>query len=122
MKDALLKLLYQLGLPSLLRTKKKGTLTVLCLHRISDDRDFFFNPIKVRTFEMLLEYLNKHYSIVPFSELKKTTSKPKLVLSFDDGYYDFIENALPLLIKKGIPSNHNIHRCIYHQQLLEEVS
>lgn len=108
MKDSILKLVYHLGVPSLLRIRKKNAITVLCLHRISDERDYFFNPIKVQTFHLLLDYLTKYYTIIAFSEIEKSTSKPKLILSFDDGYYDFIENGLPVLKKKGIPSNHNI--------------
>lgn len=108
MRDALLHLIYRLGIPSLLRLKKNGFLTVLCLHRISDERDFFFNPIQVKTFELLINYLSKYYTIIPFFDAEKKTLKPKLILSFDDGYYDFIEHAMPILKKKGLPANHNI--------------
>lgn len=108
MKDTLLHLIYKLGIPNLLRTKKNGYLTVLCLHRISDERDFFFNPIQVKTFELLIDYLSKHYAVIPFSDAEKKTLKPKLILSFDDGYYDFIEHAMPILKRKGLPANHNI--------------
>lgn len=108
MRDALLHLIYRLGIPSLLRLKKNGFLTVLCLHRISDERDFFFNPIQVKTFELLIDYLSKYYTIIPFFDAEKKTLKPKLILSFNDGYYDFIEHAMPILKKKGLPANHNI--------------
>ncbi|MEJ6686718.1 MAG: polysaccharide deacetylase family protein [Crocinitomicaceae bacterium] len=119
MKNTVFKLLYHLGIPSLLRTKKKGTITVLCLHRISDERDYFFNPIKIQTFILLIDYLAKHYTIIAFSEVEKSTPKPKLILSFDDGYYDFIENVLPILKKKGLPSNHNIvNSCVNNNSII----
>lgn len=112
MKRAIiLKLLYLAGLPKALRLSKKNYLTILCLHQISDEADFFFNPIKPLYFEQLIKYLLKHYTIISFSELAEITkplAKPALILSFDDGYYDFYENALPILDKYKLASNHNV--------------
>ena len=45
---------------------------------------------------------------MPFAGINKHTKKRKLVLSFDDGYYDFMEHAVPILKKYGVPSNHNL--------------
>ncbi len=88
--------------------KRKHYSTILSLHRISDDDDPFWPPLKVRTFKTLLEYCVQHYEVVHLSDLNKATAKPKIVLSFDDGYYDFIEHALPEIKLHGLPSNHNI--------------
>lgn len=83
--------------------------TVLSLHRISDEEDYFWPPIKIQTFKKLLEYCSQKYSITSLSDLhSQKKSKPKLVLSFDDGYVDFVENALPELVRFGVPSNHNV--------------
>lgn len=108
MRNIIFKTIYNLGVPNLLRTSKEDALTVLSLHRISDERDYFYNPIKPKSFEQLLDYCLKYYSITNFNEVDKKTVKPKLILSFDDGYYDFIENAIPILKQKGLPSNHNV--------------
>ena len=113
MRKALFNILNTAGLSAILRSHKKNKLTVLSLHRISYDEDFFWNPIKPDTFETLLQYLIRHYSIISFSDiaaldLNAASSKPYLILSFDDGYYDFYEHALPLLIKYDLPCNHNI--------------
>lgn len=102
------KSLYNLGLPRLLRISKQNTVTVLSLHRISEERDFFYNPIKPETFYKLIDYCNKHYTIVSFEQIRKRTKKPKLILSFDDGYYDFFDCVFPYLKNKGLPSNHNV--------------
>lgn len=107
----ILKLLYLAGLPKVLRLYKRNHLTILCLHQISDEKDYFFNPIKPLHFEQLIKYLLKHYTVITFSELaeiKKPLTKPALILSFDDGYYDFYEHALPILDKYKLASNHNI--------------
>ena len=110
-KSNLLKLLHLMRLSSVLRFSKKNYLTILSLHRISDEEDLFFYPISPRQFEKLIEYVLKHYSVTSFSELsepKTAFAKPPLILSFDDGYYDFYEYALPILSKYDLPSNHNI--------------
>lgn len=104
-------LLYKAGIARHLRHSKRNHLTILSLHRISDDDDFFFNPLTPAAFEELIKYSLDHYTILSFSELADIESplkKPPLILSFDDGYYDFYENALPLLQKYGLPSNHNV--------------
>lgn len=38
----------------------------------------------------------------------KTSTRPLLILSFDDGYYDFMEYALPVLRKYKVTANHNL--------------
>lgn len=85
---------------------------MLSLHRISDERNYFWNPIRPKTFDQLLIYVKKNYQVIGFNELeeasKAETKKPLLILSFDDGYHDFYEHALPLLLKHGLPSNHNV--------------
>lgn len=85
---------------------------MLSLHRISDERNYFWNPIRPKTFDRLLSYVKKNYRVIGFHELeeafKTEPKKPLLILSFDDGYHDFHEYALPLLVKHELPSNHNI--------------
>ncbi len=113
MKKKIFHILNSAGLSALLRLQKKDMLTVLSLHRISNESDFFWNPIKPADFEKLLQYLVKYYSIISFSDIQRIqpstqTSKPFLILSFDDGYYDFYKEALPLLVKYKLPCNHNI--------------
>lgn len=106
------KFFNDVGLNNVLRCFKKNKLTVLSLHRISEELDFFWNPMKPKTFEFLLAYLKKHYHVICFRELpeivKVKGTKPLAIISFDDGYYDFYEYALPLLMKYKLPSNHNI--------------
>lgn len=107
MKNKIFSIITKLGVAKILRTLRGDQITVLCLHRISNDFDFFFDPIKPTEFELLVKYCMKHYSIISFSNIHTTTSKPKLIFSFDDGYYDFMENAIPILSKYNLPSNHN---------------
>lgn len=85
--------------------------TVLSLHRVAQDEDFFWQPMRIWEFEQLLAFCRENFEIITFAELWRAEqgfSKPPLILSFDDGYRDFIEVVLPLLIKHGLPCNHNI--------------
>jgi len=116
MKDLLIKLLYGAGATFVLRSykKKNKLITILCLHRVSDEESLTFPPFKIKDFERLLQYIDKHYQVATIETLsKKDGNKPKLVLSFDDGFLDFYENALPLLKKFGMPCNLNVvTRCL----------
>ena len=106
----LLPILKTLGIHHLCRIFNKKNITILCLHQISFEKNSFFPPITPDNFNKLLIYLKKHYNIIHFNDItnEKFSTRPNLILSFDDGYYDFIENALPILNKYKIKSNHNI--------------
>jgi len=47
-------------------------------------------------------------SLENIEKLEINESKPLVALSFDDGYYDFYENALPILKEYNLPATHNI--------------
>src|SRR5271168_636805 len=111
MKQSLFKLLHRFGLHHALRYHKSGNkfVTILCLHRISNEFSLAFPSISINDFKLLLEYLSKHYEVVQLKGLPKIkSSKPALVLSFDDGFLDFYENALPLLQQFNLPCNLNV--------------
>jgi peptidoglycan/xylan/chitin deacetylase (PgdA/CDA1 family) len=116
MKDLLIKFLYRIGATFILRSYKQRNklITILCLHRVCDEESLTFPPFKIKDFEKLLQYIDKHYRVVTIETLSKNEdSKPNLVLSFDDGFLDFYENALPLLKKYRMPCNLNVvTRCL----------
>lgn len=91
------------------RIRKQGSIPILSLHRVSPYRNYFWPPLTPTLFDDMLIFLKKHFHFVTLHEMAEVKSKkPKLVLSFDDGYYDFIEYAMPILHKHGIKANHNI--------------
>jgi peptidoglycan/xylan/chitin deacetylase (PgdA/CDA1 family) len=99
--------------------KLRNAITVLNLHRVNDDDDLSWPALTTENFKKLLEYITKQYSIIGLHEIETKTLKPKLILSFDDGYYDFIENALPVLQKMKLPCNMNIVTdCPEHGELI----
>ncbi len=108
-------------------SKPKHRVTVLCFHRISSEFDSFWQPVYPETFRQLLEKLVQDYQFTTFENANKAiknSDKPLIILSFDDGYKDFIEEALPILKFFDVPSNHNIvtdcadgNRIIWTQKL-----
>ncbi len=67
--------------------------------------------ISARRFEAQLDLLARAgYEVLPLGDLVERLSAggafrcPTVVLSFDDGYADFVESALPILERRGLPA------------------
>ncbi len=73
--------------------------TVVCFHRISDEIDYSYPSMPIETFRGIIKYFSQNYSVILPDEIGKPTPKPKLIITFDDGYKDFLSNALPILIQ-----------------------
>ncbi len=85
----------------LLRINNLSWGIILCYHSISNDSWRYSTQIK--NFETQLKYLKKNHRIVSLDDLlKKSRLNNNISLTFDDGYKDFINNALPLLNKYGV--------------------
>lgn len=112
LKSVAFNALYFLGVQHILRNFKlrNQQLTILCFHRVSTDYDYFWDPIKPDDFEKLVKYLIKYYEIVSIEDAVKGVAgkRPKVILSFDDGYYDFYTHVLPIIKQYSLPVNHNI--------------
>ena len=103
------------------RMKKIGdkkVLTILNLHRVCRDDGSSDKPVEPAIFEELLRFLVKNFTLTTFgdlveSNLTKEFGKPLLIISFDDGYKDFIDVTVPILFKYKIKVNQNlIPECI----------
>jgi peptidoglycan/xylan/chitin deacetylase (PgdA/CDA1 family) len=89
---------------------KDNDITILCLHRVSDEPSLCWPPLPVNVFERLCQYWSEHYHVTDFRSLKNVINakKPKLILSFDDGYEDFYKNAWPVLQRYHLKVNMNV--------------
>jgi peptidoglycan/xylan/chitin deacetylase (PgdA/CDA1 family) len=80
-------------------------LRILFYHRVSDDRDEL--AVTPRSFRHQMDYLaSQSYQVVDVREAveildKGGASTKTLGLSFDDGYLDIAEQALPILAERG---------------------
>lgn len=90
------------------RVRESGATTILNLHRVGPDDGSAYRPLSPELFDQLLGFVTRQFSIVTFGELREWSNKPRLILSFDDGYRDFLTHAVPLMKKHGVRSNHNI--------------
>ncbi|MCS6982101.1 MAG: polysaccharide deacetylase family protein [Flavobacteriales bacterium] len=87
--------------------------TVLCLHRVGVHSHPLFPPLSPNTFRKFIHLLKREFDFTTFTYLGVgdkpiACKRPFVILSFDDGYKDFMEYALPILVEEKIPSNHNI--------------
>ena len=98
-----------LGLHRLLR---RNEVYAICLHRVSDDSAPGYPPMKTEMFSKLMEYVNQNFEVISLKEINdvkpKSSSKKKLLITFDDGYLDFKTNALPILNKYNFPVTVNL--------------
>ncbi|MCA9161568.1 MAG: polysaccharide deacetylase family protein [Planctomycetales bacterium] len=79
---------------------------LLFYHRVADEHP---NPwtISNQEFERQVSWLRKHFDLVSLSEgqrrLREGNHRPAISVTFDDGYSDNCQRALPFLIKQEIP-------------------
>lgn len=91
------------------KIRGENLVVVLNLHQVSPHQNPFWSPLHPAIFDDLLGFLKQNFEVVLFRELSEIKSdKPLAVLSFDDGYYNFIEYAAPLLEKYKLSANMNI--------------
>jgi len=74
---------------------------ILLFHRILPERDPLWDPIDPSLFERTLKYMQKNFHVITLDELlfEKNihSSKPLAALTFDDGYRDFMDHAIPIM-------------------------
>jgi peptidoglycan/xylan/chitin deacetylase (PgdA/CDA1 family) len=102
--------LMRSGLLSLYRAgfeRRRGI--VLTYHRVNDEGDPFLPALPARRFASQLEFLARHYRVVPLGDLlgwleTGADGPPRVALTIDDGYPDTLEVAFPLLRRVGLPA------------------
>lgn len=134
MKQLIKRIVYHVGIFSLFhRFRNKNTLTILMLHRVlpkeqaaalGSDPEWTITPTLL---DNLVCFAKTHYSIISLSQLQeyqnsdngfKLPDRP-LLFSFDDGWRDNFDYALPVLEKHNIPVVlHQISDCVDNRLLL----
>lgn len=82
---------------------------VLLYHRVNDElRDSV--TVGVEQFDEQMAYLAHHYPIASVEDIvhgrlpRSTRNRPVIAVTFDDGYLDNYENAVPILLRHDIPA------------------
>jgi peptidoglycan/xylan/chitin deacetylase (PgdA/CDA1 family) len=102
------KILYYLSFLVSKNTNKGNLVTVVCFHRISNNTDHSLPSMRLDVFHRLIKFFAKNYTVITLEDVFKQTSKPKLIITFDDGYKDFISGALPILAHYNVPAIMNV--------------
>ncbi|WP_185267752.1 polysaccharide deacetylase family protein [Halopseudomonas xiamenensis] len=87
--------------------------TILMLHRVLPDEQAAGMPhrqalcIGQQSFDHLLYWLRRHFDCLPLETLldEPTGKRPRIALTFDDGWRDNALYALPLLQQHGVPAS-----------------
>jgi peptidoglycan/xylan/chitin deacetylase (PgdA/CDA1 family) len=89
--------------------RSSDAVIILSLHRVCEDDGSAYKPLCPELFKSLLEFLLSNFELTTFRELNcPHRGKPKLILSFDDGYRDFLDVVVPILWKHRVAVNQNI--------------
>ena len=80
---------------------------IVFYHRVADDvmNDW---TMPTRLFRRQVNYFRTHFDVVSLQEAQRRiqsgfNARPAVSITFDDGYADNCLNAIPLLVKDGIP-------------------
>lgn len=81
---------------------------ILVYHRVNDEMT---DGVTVgrEQFERQMELLRREYPVVPLEDIAsaragRDTKRPVIAVTFDDGYLDNFENAVPILSRHRIPA------------------
>lgn len=104
-------LLLFLRVDRLLQSRATHRRLIIMYHGVSARKDFSINGrhLPAPEFERHLQYFKRNFDILSLKEIcdnksTSTTNRKAIALTFDDGYLNNIENALPLLQKYKIPA------------------
>jgi len=103
-------LMFFSGILYYLRKINKNKLTVLCFHRITKEPTYVWPAMTKKSFSKILRFIKRKYTVISIEELDKKCcyDKPPVIITFDDGYKDFIENALEIIEEVAVPVVMNV--------------
>ena len=105
---------YKPVLKALSRSRSSIPLTCLMYHSVTSDlkSDFIYPKVKItpKVFEKDIKYVAANYNVIGVDDyyyhISEGTPLPErsLIISFDDGYLDNLEYALPILKAYEMPA------------------
>ena len=92
------------GLGRLERAVRSSGSLILCYHRVGErHHDPFQLCVTPENFAAHLDEIARYGEPSTLDELLLPSRRPRVVVTFDDGYVDNLTNALPIAEAKGIP-------------------
>jgi peptidoglycan/xylan/chitin deacetylase (PgdA/CDA1 family) len=83
--------------------RRDGTL-ILCYHRVAEGvEDPFYLCVSPGNFAAHLEEMSRAREPSTLADVAVPSRRPRVVVTFDDGYRDNLTNALPIAESKGVP-------------------
>lgn len=90
----------------------------LYYHRVYDKQpDINLLCVTPLKFEQQMKYLKKHYNILRFEDDWGNTDRDSVVITFDDGYMDNYEFAMPILEELQVPATVFVSTGILEQDI-----
>jgi hypothetical protein len=91
-----------------LAARNAQRVSILCYHRV-DDRLKDNVTLGLEHFNQQIALLKRHYQVVRADaivrgEIDRSSDRPIVAVTFDDGYLDNYTNADPILKKHGVPA------------------
>ncbi|MES2761308.1 MAG: polysaccharide deacetylase family protein [Bacteroidota bacterium] len=75
-------------------------------HRVNPERDILWDPMDIELFDKCIGHIKQKYEIITIEDLTEPLAAKKYAtISFDDGYKDNIEYALPILEKHKVKAS-----------------
>jgi peptidoglycan/xylan/chitin deacetylase (PgdA/CDA1 family) len=113
MKRSFFSLLQKLRIIRLAAWWNRQRVVILCYHGVTERSERHPNDrsglhIRAHRFEAQLNYLRRHYHVISLAEFvearKNNVPLPdySVVLTFDDGYRNFLTSALPRLVARNM--------------------
>ena len=100
--------------------QRKAPISVLFYHRVADTDPNDWT-LSTGMFKRQLDWLTERFEFISLSEAQKRLSsgisrRPAVVITFDDGYADNCEFAIPHLLKRNIPFTYFVTTEIIEEQ------